>query len=169
MKYKNRFIKLTALALSTTMILSTNAFAASSLSGDIYVGDVVSISAKDIQVQNNYKSMDEVEREYTKDMENITSGNTSIDSSDGKLNTGNGNSIIDSLFPGSDISGNIPSLPNKQKKTLSYEDFMKLIGNQKSDVKKKFEDARNAAQNKQEQEKKEFLKKFREKYGILTS
>ena len=53
MKYKNRFIKLTALALSTTMILSTNAFAASSLSGDIYVGDVVSISAKDIQVQNN--------------------------------------------------------------------------------------------------------------------
>ena len=115
MKYKNRFIKITALALSTTMILSTNAFAASSLSGDIYVGDVVSISAKDIQVQNNYKSMDEVEREYTKDMENITSGNTSIDSSDGKLNTGNGNSIIDSLFPGSDISGNIPSLPNKQK------------------------------------------------------
>ena len=127
MKYKNRFIKLTALALSTTMILSTNAFATSSLSGDIYVGDVVSISAKDIQVQNNYKSMDEVEREYTKDMENITSGNTSIDSSDGKLNTGNGNSIIDSLFPDSDISGNIPSLPNKQKKTLSYEDFMKLI------------------------------------------
>lgn len=155
MSYKNRFIKLTALALSTTMILSTNAFAASSLSGDIYVGDVVSISAKDIQVQNNYKSMDEVEREYTKDMENITSGNTSIDSSDGKLNTGNGNSIIDSLFPGSDISGNIPSLPNKQKKTLSYEDFMKLIGDQKSDVKKKFEDARNTAQNKQEQEKKE--------------
>ena len=142
MNYKLR--RLTALMATVVMILSTSVYGASSLSNDIYVGDVVSISAADLQVKSDYKAMDEVTKEYTQDMEKISSNGTSIDSSDGKLNTGSGNTIIDGLIKNIDLSG---TLPNKKKKTMSYEDFLKLSGEQNSKIKEKYEKAKKKSCN----------------------
>ena len=149
MQYK-KWKKAVVLALSAALLLPTNVSA--DLKTDIYVGDVVSISSKDLLVQSNYKSMDEITKEYTQDTGNVTSNNTSIDSSDGKLQTGSGNSIIDGLITDKDLSS---ELPDKQKKTLSYDDFMKLIGDQNDEIKKKYEDAKKNAQDAQ---KKRLLK-----------
>ena len=54
---KNQFVALTLVA---TMLMPVNVFA--DLKRDIYVGDVVSISAKDLQVKGNYKSLSEVNK-----------------------------------------------------------------------------------------------------------
>ena len=55
MHYKLK--SLTAMAVTAVMLFSTDANAASSLDHDIYVGDVVSISAADLRVQNDYRSI----------------------------------------------------------------------------------------------------------------
>ena len=155
MQYK-KWKKAVALAMSATLLLPANVSA--DLKTDIYVGDVVSISSKDLQVQSNYKSLDEVTREYTQDTGNVTSNNTFIDTNDGKLQTGSGNSIIDGLITDKDLSS---ELPNKQKKTLSYDEFMKLIGDQNDEIKKKYENARKNAQDAQKKANKEAAEKLR--------
>lgn len=144
MHYKLK--SLTAMAVTAVMLFSTDANAASSLDHDIYVGDVVSISAADLRVQNDYRSMDEVTKEYTQDKEKISSNGTLIDSGDGKLN--DGTSIISGLVSDKDLLGKLPS---RKKETLSYEEFIKLIGSQNSEIQKKFE---NEKKNAQEQQKK---------------
>ena len=113
MHYKLK--SLTAMAVTAVMLFSTDANAASSLDHDIYVGDVVSISAADLRVQNDYRSMDEVTKEYTQDKEKISSNGTLIDSGDGKLN--DGTSIISGLVSDKDLLG---TLPSRKKETLSY-------------------------------------------------
>lgn len=150
------FKRITALAVSVAMLIPTNVHA--DLKREIYVGDVVSISAKDLQVKNNYKSMDEITKEYTQDTGGITSNNTLITSSDGKHLTGSGNSIIDAIITDEDLTG---KLPNKTKKTLSYDEFLKLIKNQDSETKKKFEKARKNAQDKQKKANKEAAEKIK--------
>lgn len=156
MNYKLR--RLTALMATVVMMLPTSVYGASSLSSDIYVGDVVSISAADLQVKSDYKSMDEVTKEYTQDMEKISSNGTSIDSSDGKLNTGSGNTIIDGLIKNIDFSG---TLPNKKKATMSYEDFLKLSGEQNSKIKEKYEKAKQNAKDQQTKANKKAAEKLR--------
>lgn len=156
MNYKLK--RLTALATTVVMMFPASAYGASSLSSDIYVGDVVSISAADLQVKSDYKSMDEVTKEYTQDMEKISSNGTSIDSSDGKLNTGSGNTIIDGLIKNIDLSG---TLPNKKKETMSYEDFLKLSGEQNSKIKEKYEKAKQNAKDQQTKANKKAAEKLR--------
>ena len=156
MNYKLR--RLTALMATVVMMLPTSVYGASSLSSDIYVGDVVSISVADLQVKSDYKSMDEVTKEYTQDMEKISSNGTSIDSSDGKLNTGSGNTIIDGLIKNIDLSG---TLPNKKKETMSYEDFLKLSGEQNSKIKEKYEKAKQNAKDQQTKANKKAAEKLR--------
>ena len=154
---QKKFLKgVTALAMSAVMLIPSNVYA--DLKTDIYVGDVVSISAKDLQVKSNYKSMDEVTKEYTQDTGGVTSNNTLIASNDGKQLPGSGNSFIDTIISDTDLTD---KLPNKTKKTLSYDEFLKLIGDQDSETKKKFEEARKNAQDKQKEANKEAAERIK--------
>lgn len=150
---RNQFV---ALTLAATMLMPVNVFA--DLKRDIYVGDVVSISARDLQVKGNYKSLSEVNKEYVKDTGGVTSNNTSIDASDGKHLTGSGNSLINSFITDEDLSG---TLPNKTKKTFTYEEFEKLIKDQDSKVKKEYEKAKKKAQDAQKEAQKKGAEKIK--------
>lgn len=110
----------------------------------MYLGDVASISAKDLVVNSNYVSLDELTKEYNEERSKQSSNNTNVQSQEGKIS--GGNTLINGLVTDKDLSGN---LPGTIKKTLSYEEFMDLIAQNNATAQEKYKQHLKAAQDKQ--------------------
>ena len=140
---QKKIIKTAAIVTAAVMAVPVQALAA--IPATVQVGQVVSISAADMVTYSGYASYDSVERAYSEAVSNITSNNTKIDSSDGKLSVDGGNSIWNDV----NTDDLVKNLPQKESKIMDYDEFMKYLEGQNDEIKKKYEAAKKHAQEEQ--------------------
>ena len=126
---------------SLAVMLATPVPIQAAIKKSIYVGDVVSITAADLKVNKGYKSLSELNTIYSEAREKVGSAYSSIESGNNQNTNGNAtgggsgsngssSSLIDSIISNGDLSG---LLPDKKKKTFTYEEFLELIKGQDSE------------------------------------
>ena len=148
---------------SLAVMLATPVPIQAAIKKSIYVGDVVSITAADLKVNKGYKSLSELNTIYSEAREKVGSAYSSIESGNNQNTNGNAtgggsgsngssSSLIDSIISNGDLSG---LLPDKKKKTFTYEEFLELIKGQDSEIAQKYEEARKNMEDEQKKGDKE--------------
>lgn len=151
---------------SLAVMLATPVPIQAAIKKSIYVGDVVSITAADLKVNKGYKSLSELNTIYSEAREKVGSAYSSIESGNNQNTNGNATgggsgsngssgSLIDSIISNGDLSG---LLPDKKKKTFTYEEFLELIKGQDSEIAQKYEEARKNMEDEQKKGDKESAK-----------
>lgn len=151
---------------SLAVMLATPVPIQAAIKKSIYVGDVVSITAADLKVNKGYKFLSELNTIYSEAREKVGSAYSSIESGNNQNTNGNAtgggsgsngssSSLIDSIISNGDLSG---LLPDKKKKTFTYEEFLELIKGQDSEIAQKYEEARKNMEDEQKKGDKESAK-----------
>lgn len=147
--------------MAGVMSLNTTAMA-EAVRKTVALGDVVSISMADIRVLSGYKSLDEVKNQYQQDRADAASSFSDVETNEDKLLQ----KLLEDCMPGWNSSEKITEmsnqLPNKEKKTMSYEKFEDMTRGYGDDIRKRYEEALEEARKRQNEGSVEEAKKIKE-------